>query len=155
MNVTRYPARRSSLSFAPWPEVGQLSNRLNRILGDFMDVDDGGALWIPAVDVEETADELILTADLPGLTSEQVSIELENNVLTISGERTFPETPEDAQRRFHISERRWGAFQRTLSLPRTVSADEITAEFDNGVLAIHMPKMHEARARKIAIRTEG
>ena len=157
MGTVRYPARRDSLSLSPWPEIGHLSNRLQRMLGEVADdaSAESGWAWAPAMDIEETAEELVLRADLPGLEPDEVSIELENGVLTLSGERTARESRDDPNRRFHIFERRFGTFRRSISLPRTVNADEITAAFDRGVLTVRLPKVQEAKARKIEIRTHG
>ena len=104
---------------------------------------------MPAVDVEETADELTLTAELPGLSRDDVEIELENNILTVRGQRSETKTSEE--RRFHVWERRYGSFQRSFTLPRTVSADGISAEFEDGLLRVHMPKAAEAKGRRIEI----
>ncbi|HSM61238.1 MAG TPA: Hsp20/alpha crystallin family protein, partial [Longimicrobiales bacterium] len=95
--------------------------------------------------------ELILTAELPGMSENDISIEMENNVLTISGEKLEQRTEGDEERRYHLWERRYGTFQRSFTLPRTVKADEIRASFEKGVLRVHMPKMEEAKGRKIAI----
>jgi HSP20 family protein len=106
------------------------------------------------VNVEETKDHLVLTAELPGLRREDVEIEVENNVLTLRG-RKEQSREEKEEPRYHVWERRYGAFQRSFSLPRTVSADNIAATFENGVLRVEMPKAAEAKGRKIEIRTEG
>ncbi len=149
MAITQYRDRNW---LAPWREFDQFSRQLNRAFGDaFADVE--GSRWLPAVNVEETKDELVLTAELPGMTQDDVDIELENNVLTIRGEKE--ETREEnGERKYHVWERRYGSFQRSFSLPRTVTADDISATFDNGVLHVHMPKAPEAKGRTIQIRTK-
>ena len=154
MIVTRTPQRRSTLSLTPWNDFGRFSNRFGRVLGEALDAAEGvdTPLWTPAVNVEETTDELVLSADLPGLTVDDVTLEIENNVLSITGERRLSEESEMDDRRYHLFERRFGTFNRTFTLPRTVDADAIGARFENGVL---LPKMQEAKGRKIAIRTEG
>ena len=103
------------------------------------------------MNVEESKDELILTAELPGMSENDISIEMENNVLTISGEKLEQRTEGDEERRYHLWERRYGTFQRSFTLPRTVKADEIRATYDNGVLRVHLPKVAEAKGRKIAV----
>ncbi len=108
---------------------------------------ESAARWMPAVDVEETRDELVLTADLPGYTEDAIEIALENGVLTIRGE--IEERRDNGDRRYHVHERR---FERSFTLPRTVSADAITATFENGVLHVHMPKAPESKGRTIRIR---
>ena len=106
---------------------------------------------MPAVNVEETKGELILSAELPGLEREHISIELENNVLSISGEKSEERTEGDEERRYHLWERKYGTFQRSFTLPRTVKPEEIRAAFDNGILRIHLPKQEEAKGRTISI----
>ena len=110
--------------------------------------------WSPAVNVDETPDALRLTAELPGVSSDDVEINLENNVLTIRGEKHEERTEEDAEHRVHLWERRSGSFTRSFTLPRTVSAEDITAEFENGVLTVMMPKAPESRGRRIEVATK-
>lgn len=143
MAITRYTSRN------PWRELDQLTNRLGRMFDTDWPTPSSGGDWMPAVNVEESQDELLLTAELPGMTDDDVEIELENNILTIRGERT--EERSDGERRFHLWERRYGSFQRSFTLPRTVQADGISAEFENGLLRVHMPKAPEAKGRRIEI----
>lgn len=150
MAITRYSVRNPG--FAPWRDLEEVSNRLARMFeGEGLSTGTNGGSWIPAVNVEEGKDELVLTAELPGMSEEQISIEMENNVLTISGEKTEQRTEGDEERRYHLWERRYGSFQRSFTLPRTVKADEIRATYDNGVLRVHLPKVAEAKGRKIAV----
>ncbi len=141
---------------SPWRELDEMTNRLSRMFDDGVTASsEGRSAWLPAVNVEETRDELVLTAELPGMRREDVEIELENNVLTLSGQKEETRTQGgEEERRFHLWERRWGSFQRSFTLPRTVRGDEISATFQDGVLRIHMPKAPEARGRKIEIRRE-
>lgn len=152
MLLTRYPDR-AALPVAPWRALGALSNRMSHLIDEALDgvEEPEGVFWAPAFDIVENSDALILTADLPGMTVDQVDIEFENNVLTVSGNRERPELA-NGDRRMH-SERPWGRFQRTFSLPRTVDPDGITAQFDNGVLTVHLPKVAAAKGRKIEIRS--
>lgn len=150
MAITRHRERNW---LSPWRELDPMATPLLRVFGDtpFGSLDP--APWVPAVNVEETGDALVLTAELPGLRREDVEIELENHVLTIRGRKE--ETREENQdRRYHVWERRTGSFQRSFSLPRTVAADQIAATFEHGVLEIRMPKAPEAKGRRIEIRTE-
>lgn len=144
MAIARYTNRN------PWRELDTLTNRLNRLFdgGDWPTPSSGGD-WVPAVNVEESQDELLLTAELPGMSRDDVELELENNILTIRGERA--EERASDERRFHLWERRYGTFQRSFTLPRTVSADDISADFENGLLKVHMPKAPEAKGRRIEI----
>ncbi len=150
MAITRYSFRNPSLS--PWRELEEASTRLSRFFDDLpVGGSSEGASWLPAVNVQESKEELVLTAELPGMKQDDISIEMENNVLTISGEKTEDRTEGDEQRRYHVWERRYGSFQRSFTLPRTVKSDEIRAHYDAGVLEIHLPKVAEAKSRRIAI----
>lgn len=146
MAITRYSYRN------PWRELDEITNRLGRVFngGDFPTPSSTGS-WMPAVNVEETPNELFLTAELAGMTPDDVEIDLENNILTIRGERSQErdETAED--RRYHLWERSYGSFQRSFTLPRTVDAESISADFENGLLRIRMPKAPEAKSRRIEI----
>ena len=149
MAITRYAVRRPT---SPWRDLEEVSNRLSRLFDESpLSTGTNGGNWIPSVNVEESKEELLLTAELPGMTDEDIAIEMENNVLTISGEKDEERTEGDEERRYHLWERRYGTFQRSFTLPRSVQADGIRAHFDKGVLRIHLPKAAEAKTRKIAI----
>ena len=110
-----------------------------------------GGIWAPPVSVAETADELIFTAELPGLSEDDVQIEIENDVLTISGEKSEEHTEGEEERNYHLWERTYGSFRRSFTLPRAVRSEQATAEFENGVLEIRLPKSAEAKGRRIEI----
>jgi len=110
-----------------------------------------GGIWAPPVSVAETGDELIFTAELPGLSENDVSIEIENDVLTISGEKTEERTEGEEERNYHVWERSYGSFRRSFTLPRAVNTADASAEFENGVLEIRLPKSAEAKGRRIEI----
>lgn len=135
----------------PWRELDTLSHRLNRMFDDFPTPTESGN-WIPAVNVEETAESLNLTAELPGMSLDDIELELENNVLTLRGQKNDVRE-EGEEKRYHLWERSFGSFQRSFTLPRTVSADDIEAEFRDGVLHVHLPKVAEAKSRRIAIKS--
>ena len=101
--------------------------------------------------MSETKEELILTAELPGLAEEEIHLELENDVITISGEKAEERTEDDEERRYHLWERSYGSFRRSFTLPRAVSGNEVSAVFDNGVLTVRLPKVAEAKGRTIEI----
>jgi HSP20 family protein len=107
--------------------------------------------WVPATDIVETPDALTLTAELPGLDRKDVDISVDDGMLTIRGEKTDDRTVEGSKH--HVFERSYGSFQRTFTLPRTVDASKINAEFGKGVLTVVMPKTTEAMAkgRKIEV----
>ena len=138
-------------TFASWPDLDMFSNRLSRILGSPWDTPEPTGSWIPAVNVEESADELLLTAELPGMREEDVNIDIENNILTIHGEKREEREEGGEGHRFHVWERRYGSFHRAFTLPRSVDAEAIRADFDGGVLTVRMPKAAEAKSRTIEI----
>lgn len=133
-----------------------MSSRLNRL---FSEPGSGEAarraMWSPSVNVEESKEELLLTAELPGMNIDDVEIEVENNVLSLRGEKREEREEEDKERRYHLWERCYGTFERSFTLPRTVKTDGISAQFKDGILHVQMPKAPEAKAKKIAIKSEG
>lgn len=145
--------RTGRTALSPWRELEEMSNRLNRFFVDDFPPPTTAGMWAPAVNVSENGDELVLTAELPGVRQEDVEIDLENNVLTIRGEKREERT-EGEEGRFHLWERRYGSFQRSFTLPRTVKSDAIKATFRDGILTVHMPKAPEAKGRKISIATQ-
>lgn len=106
--------------------------------------------WIPRVDIREGADGLTLLMDLPGLGKDDVHITLENNVLTIAGERKL-EADEKANETYHRLERQYGAFTRSFTLGPTVRTDKVEASFQDGVLTVQLPKQEESKPRRISI----
>jgi HSP20 family protein len=129
---------------------------VNRLFSNLFDTPTGAAparRWTPATDLAETADAYVLRADLPGLRPEDVTIELENRVLSISGERRAETTENGAG--YHRVERSFGAFRRSLTLPAGVDAEAITASFDQGVLTVTVPKPAAVKPRRVSIAIEG
>ena len=136
----------------PVRELDTLQGEMNRIFDAFFGRPGNGQRlrrWVPAMDLLETDDHLVLKADLPGLTKDDVSIEIKDNVLTISGERK-DETEEKADG-FYRVERAFGAFSRSLALPEGIDADRVTADFTNGVLEVRIPKPEERKAHRVQI----
>ncbi len=147
MAITRYRH-----SVAPWRALDQMTRRWDRLFGESALPEAEAASWLPAVNVEETKNELLLTAELPGLTEENVEIELENDVLTIRGQKDETREENGEGGHYHVWERQFGSFYRSFTLPRTVSADEISAAFEDGVLHVRMPKAPESKGPTIQIR---
>lgn len=108
-----------------------------------------GGAWIPSVDIYEDQDKLILEADLPGLKREDFEISIENNVITLKGERKFEKKVEGDN--YHRVERSYGSFTRSFTLPQNVTAEGATADFEHGILRVSLPKREETKARKIEI----
>ncbi len=113
----------------------------------------GGPLRMPETDVTETENEIRVSMDLPGLRADDIDVELENNVLTISGERR--EENQQNEGRFQLAERRWGEFSRSFVLPREVEGDQIDAQYRDGVLTVTIPKAESARRRRIQVGKSG
>ena len=108
--------------------------------------------WAPRVDIAETNGELVVAAELPGLTRSDVSIRIENNVLTLKGEKKQEEEKKGTN--YHRIERSYGAFNRSFSLPSTVDTNKVKAAFKDGVLTITLPKTEEAKGKEIPIEVE-
>ncbi len=112
--------------------------------------------WMPAVDIVERPDALVVTAELPGLMAKEVDVSVDDGVLTISGEKEEEkkEGAEDSQ--YYVFERRYGSFRRSFTLPNAVDVDKISAEFDNGLLTVVLPKTEnvKARGKKISVSTK-
>lgn len=136
----------------PFQEMLSLRQAMNQLLEDSF-VRDGGANasrgFVPAIDLSETPDAFVVEAAVPGLKPEDLNITVENNVLTISG--TVQESGRSNERNVHRTERRYGSFQRSLSLPNTVKVDAINANLEHGVLTLHIPKAEEVKPRQISI----
>ena len=110
----------------------------------------GSATWVPPVDIYQNGDtELVLKAELPDMAREDIDITVENYVLTIKGDKKF--TSDVKEEQYHHAERRYGAFSRSFSLPRTVDASKVSAEYRNGVLTIKLPLREEAKPRQIKV----
>ncbi|MCS6874533.1 MAG: Hsp20/alpha crystallin family protein [Pyrinomonadaceae bacterium] len=142
------------IKYDPIREIRNLQEEMNRLFASafsrtFDDELMSGA-WTPNVDIYENKDQVVLEAELPGMKPEDVNISIENNVLTIQGERKFEKKEESDN--YHRIERRYGSFTRSFTLPPTVDTERINAEFDNGVLRLTMAKREEAKPRRIEIK---
>jgi HSP20 family protein len=138
----------------PLRELSSLQTEMNRLFNTAFDSPasggGGGARrWTPAMDLLETDEAFVLRADLPGLGEDDVNIELEDNVLTVSGERKVEH--EDRREGFYRVERASGSFSRSLTLPKGVDPEAVTAAFDRGVLEVRIPKPEQRKPRKINI----
>ena len=139
----------------PLREFGTLQNEMNRLFNTVFDAPSGGnggstlRRWMPAMDLVETEDHFVLRADLPGLAEDDVKIEFEDGTLTVSGERKAEH--QEREEGYYRVERAFGAFSRSLTLPKGINADAVTASFDRGVLEIHIPKPEERKPRRIEI----
>ena len=136
----------------PFHNVSSLQEQVNRLFeNSFPGRSDNSALttWAPAVDIYETENELVLKADLPDINEKDLDIRVENNMLTIRGERKFEEkVKEDNYLRI---ERTYGSFSRSFSLPNSVNSEAIKAEYKNGVLTVELPKRAESKPKQVKI----
>jgi HSP20 family protein len=139
------------IRWEPVRELAAMQQEMNRLFDTFFDTGNGSGprRWVPAMDLVEHDDEFILRADLPGLDEKDVKIEVEGDVLTISGERKFEH--ETRKEGFFRLERGAGQFSRSLTLPEGVDVDQIKATFDKGVLEVRVPKPEERRPRRVEI----
>jgi HSP20 family protein len=144
----------------PLRELSTLQSEMNRLFNTAFDPTATGGSgapnlrrWMPAMDLVETDDHFVLRADLPGMSEEDVRIELEDTVLTVSGERKAEH--EQREEGFHRVERAFGAFSRTLTLPKGIDPEAISASFDKGVLEVRVPKPQQTRPRRITIGVNG
>ena len=142
----------------PFRELAALQNEMGR----WMNVLSGGtttpgngqsSTWLPAVDVWETDSEIVLSFDLPGIPEDKISVELDDNVLTVSGARERMQ--EHSSERFYRFERRYGTFSRSVTLPAGVSEKDITANYKDGVLEVRVPKPEEQKPKRIQVGTQG
>jgi HSP20 family protein len=135
----------------PAREVDTLQNEVNRVFDAFFGNGPGTRVrrWVPAMDLVETDEHLVLRADLPGLTSDDVELEVKDGVLTVSGERKA-EHQENSEG-FYRVERAFGRFSRSLTIPDGVNAEQISADFNDGVLEVRIPKPAERQPHRISI----
>ncbi len=140
----------------PFREMSALQERMNQL---FSDVRGKGNVreeklirntWIPAVDIFETPDAIVLKAELPGIAAQDISVEVQDNIVTLKGEKKFEK--ETKEENYHRMERSYGSFQRAFTLPGTVQEEKATARFRDGILEIALPKVEEARPRQIKVK---
>lgn len=149
MNIVRYDPFRDLRNLQD--EVNRLfSTNISRVFGD-----EGIARgsWNPSIDIYENKDQVVVEAELPGMSREDFDLAVENNVLTLRGERRFEKKDEGDN--YHRVERSYGSFTRSFTLPQTVSGEEAEAEYKNGVLRITLPKRAEVKARRIEVKGAG
>jgi len=148
MSITRYD---------PFRDLKTLQDEVNRLFSTnfsrgFGDEGIARGAWTPSVDIFENKDEIVLEAELPGMNREDFELTIENNVLTLRGERRFEK--KDEADNYHRVERAYGSFTRSFTLPQTVSGDGAAAEYKNGVLRVVLRKREEVKARRIEIKGE-
>jgi len=135
----------------PFREVQSLQNRMNALFRDFGDGDSPmtTASFIPAVDIYEDEKKVVLKLEVPGIDEKDLDVHVENNTLTVKGERKFEK--EEKEENFHRIERRYGSFYRAFTLPTTVDAENINAAYNNGILKLELKKKPEAQPKQIKV----
>jgi HSP20 family protein len=145
----------SIIKYDPFRELRSLQDEMNRLFMTNLprsivqeDLATGG--WSPSVDIYEGENEIVLEAELPGMSRDDFEVSIENNVITLKGKREFQKNQEGDN--YHRVERSYGSFTRSFSLPRSVSAENTKADFKNGVLTVSLPKREEAKSRRIEVK---
>jgi len=148
------------IRWEPVAELNTIQNEMNRLFNTFFDqpatsrgASGSSRRWMPAMDLVEAGEHYVLRADLPGLSDEDVNVRLQDNTLTISGERKAEH--EDVQEGYYRLERASGEFSRSLTLPEGVDPDGVQAHFDRGVLEIRIPKPQQKKPRQVQISIGG
>jgi HSP20 family protein len=135
-----------------------MENRLEKFLGKPLAPGNGNresiavAEWAPVVDITEDDKEYLVKAELPDIKKEDVKVSVENGDLSISGERKFEK--EEKGKKYHRIERSYGSFMRTFTLPETVKADKLSAEFKDGILTVHLPKDEKAAPKSVEVKVQ-
>jgi HSP20 family protein len=142
MPVIRYAP---SNEFETFPRLFQ--DTVNRLFAE-----PNGRPWVPPVDIQETENELILKADVPDVELKDIDVRMENGTLTLSGERKF--SSDKASGGFHRVERGYGTFERVFTMPETVDAEAVKADYKNGVLTVTLPKKEIAKPRQIKVQVQ-
>jgi HSP20 family protein len=138
----------------PFRDLGLLQDRMNRMFDDAgrgwrADEPSATTTWSPAVDIYETENEIMVQAELPGVDRKDITLNLENNVLTLKGERRFEK--ETKQENYHRIERSYGGFSRAFSIPAIVDEEKIRADYKDGILKIALPKKELVKPKQIKI----
>ena len=148
----------SLVQWDPFRDVAELQNRINRMFdetfGRSRDLSDevNQYAWRPAVDIYESQNSIVFLVELPGISKENVSVEVKDNVLTFKGER--PVDPNIQEKSYYRKERRYGTFQRSFTLQQTIQPNFIKATFRDGVLSIDIPKHEEEQPKQITVDVE-
>jgi HSP20 family protein len=132
-------------TFEPFASMRQFEDAVSRLLTE----PQSSRPWSPSVDIYETDDNLVLRVDLPGVEQKEIDVRVENQTLTIAGERKFENV--DSSKGYHRIERSYGSFNRSFALPSAFDTEKIGAEYKNGVLTVTLPKKEAAKPRQIKV----
>jgi len=139
----------------PFREMSSLQERMNRLMSDFRtrsswsEEEMAQGAWVPSVDIYETKESIVLNVELPGVSKEDMSLEVKDNTLTIKGEKKLEKDVKEEN--YHRMERTYGSFMRMFTLPNTVQQEKVKAKFRDGVLEIIIPKAEEAKPKQIKV----
>jgi HSP20 family protein len=140
----------SLMRWSPFRNAMTLSEALDRLFDEaFIMPRNGGMMTMPSIDMVENDDNVVVKAEIPGFNPENVDVRVEGNVLSLRGE--YKQESEKQEGQYHVRERRMSSFNRTIPLPAEVNADKATAEFENGVLTLTLPKHETAKPKRISI----
>ncbi|RJP46827.1 MAG: Hsp20/alpha crystallin family protein [Anaerolineaceae bacterium] len=142
------------IRFEPMREMITLREAMDRLFNDAFTPSAGatGGWQVPAVDLYQTDDEVVVKASLPGMKSDDVQISITGDMLSLKGE--FKQEEEKKEKAYHLREQRYGAFERTFPLPTAVVPDKAKAEFENGILTITLPKAEEVKPKMITVKAK-
>jgi HSP20 family protein len=141
----------------PFRDLVSIQDEMNRLFDDFFGRPVAGqewteGVWTPSVDVSETKENVVINAEIPGMSKEDVKLSVQDNVLTLSGEKKQEKEEKDAK--YHRIERNYGSFSRSFTLPASVKPDKVKATYKDGMLKISLPKTEEAKPKEIPISIE-
>jgi HSP20 family protein len=139
----------------PFREVASLQNRVNSLFREMNEGDSplAAASFVPAVDIYEDTKKVVLKLEVPGIEEKDLDIRVENNTLTVKGERKFEK--DEKEENFHRIERRYGSFYRAFTLPTTIDPENVTAGYNNGILKLELSKKPEAQPKQIKVNVGG
>jgi len=151
---------RSMIRWQPINRPATWNTGLDRLFNEFMgrslrqmeEETSASGSWSPAVNILESEESIVITADLPGLKAEDVEVTVDNGVLTVKGERSFEEAQEGAT--YHRVERWYGSFERSFTIPNSVDPSKIEARFVNGEMTVNLPKRDESKPRSVKVKVE-
>jgi HSP20 family protein len=147
--------RMAIIRWDPFREMSALQERMNRLLTDFRtraplgEEEMAQGSWIPAVDIYETKDAIVLHVELPGVTKEDISLEVKDSTLTLKGEKKLEKDVKEES--YHRMERTYGSFMRVFTLPSTMQQEKVKAKFKDGILEVTIPKSEEAKPKQIKV----
>ncbi len=142
------------LVYNPLTELNEVQHRLNKLFAhnissNSLEEDLKGSEWTPLVDIVENEKEFLIKAELPALKKEEIRVSLEKNILRIAGERHAEK--EEMGKKFHRIERSYGSFSRSFTIPDVIDESKVTADFNDGLLVLHLPKSEKAKEKRIEI----